>query len=324
MNLLKDISILILAHSRSDKFANCIKKAYNSGIRKIYLSIDGPRNLSDLQEQKLIEKEFYKYSNDCDLYLNKLDKNYGCRDGHIFALDWFFSQVEYGIIIEDDLYLSANCLLTFSKLLKKYHKSKDIMSLSSYNEFAKTNPRRLIIAPIWRGWGWATWADKWIIHKNFISKARKLSMFKLLKFLPRNLRNVQTVEIIKSVHLNYVKAYDYEFNFSHLALGFSSLTISGINMNNIGFDEFATHCFDKNEFPFLNEYKDEEININLIDHMTSADSKYTMERCGFIQNKKNNYFEITYQKLMILFSSFIFFLRRIKRIFINKPGFKIF
>ena len=324
MNLLNDVSILILAHSRADKFSNCIKKVYNSGIRKIYLSLDGPRNSRDVFQQEFIENEFYKYSNNCELFLNKLDKNYGCRDALIFALDWFFSQEEYGIIIEDDLFLSDNCLLTFSKLLKKYQKSKNIMSLSSYNEFVEENPTRLIKSPVWRGWGWATWSDKWLIHKEFISKTRKLSMNKLIKLLPENLRNPKNVAIVKSVHLNYLKAYDYEFNFTHLALGYSSLTLSGINMNNVGFDKDATFCFDKNRFPFLKKFKDQEVNINIIDKMDYLQTKSTLNEVGFIPKSKITFLGNLFQRLNIFKYSFIFFLRRIKRVFINKSGFNIF
>ena len=46
----EELPILILAHSRADKFSNCIKKIYDFGIRNIYLSIDGPRNDRDFNQ----------------------------------------------------------------------------------------------------------------------------------------------------------------------------------------------------------------------------------------------------------------------------------
>ena len=324
MSSIQDLPALILAHSRADKFVNCIKRVYEYGIRKIYLSLDGPRNKIDKREQKIILDECEKYKEKCSLKINMLDKNYGCRDGHIFALDWFFEQEDYGIILEDDLYLSKNCILTFSKLLKNYQGSRDIMSLSSYNEFVAEEPRRLLVSPVWRGWGWATWSDKWIIHKEFIAKARKQSMYKLIKYLPESLRTPKNVETVKAVHLNYLKAYDYEFNFTHLALGYSSLAISGINMNNIGFDKYATHCFESDNFPFLKNFKDKDINIDLIDNLDDFQKKSTLGEVGFIEKRKTFLSKKFCQKLIIFTYSFIFFLRRIKRIFIKKPGFNLF
>ncbi len=324
MGELESLPVLILAHSRADKFIQCISKVYNFGVRNIYLSIDGPRNKKDSMQQDLILNECENYKNKCNLSINMLDRNYGCRDGHILALDWFFNNVDIGVILEDDLYLSKNCIFTFYKLLQDYQGSKNIMSLSSYNEFVEEYPRRLIISPVWRGWGWATWADKWFIHKKFISKTRKLSMFNLIKYLPENLRNPKNVEIVKSVHLNYLKAYDYEFNFTHLALGYSSLAISGVNMNNIGFDEYATHCFESDHFPFLKNFKDKYVNIDLIDHLNDFQKKSTLGEVGFIEKRKNFLSKNFFQKLIIFTYSFIFFLRRVKRIFIKKSGFNLF
>tara|TARA_B100000212_G_scaffold279303_1_gene219077 strand:+ start:19690 stop:20667 length:978 start_codon:yes stop_codon:yes gene_type:complete len=324
MSSIQDLPVLILAHSRADKFVKCISRIYEYGIRKIYLSLDGPRNKIDSSQQKLMLEECEKYKNQCSLKINMLDKNYGCRDGHIFALDWFFDKEDYGIILEDDLYLSKNCILTFSDLLKKYDGSKNIMSLSSYNEFVREEPRRLVISPVWRGWGWATWAEKWKIHKEFIVKARKQSMYKLIKYLPESLRTPKNIQTIKAVHLNYLKAYDYEFNFTHLALQYSSLTISGINMNNVGFDKYATHCFDKDNFPYLEKFKDHEVDINLIDNMDNSQTKATLQVVGFDYKNNGIISKEIFQKLIIFSYAFIFLLRKIKRLFINKSGFNIF
>lgn len=318
----EQLPVLILAHSRAEKFNNCLKRIYDFGIRNIYLSIDGPRNNRDLYQQKIIIQNFNKFQKKCDLKLNKLEKNYGCRDGIIFALDWFFKNEKYGVILEEDLFLSNNCLLSFAKLLCEYKNDKNVMSLSSYNEFVTRNDRGIFFSPVYRGWGWATWRDKWQLHKSFITKTRKLSMYKLLKYLPDNMRNARNVHLIKAVHLNYLKAYDYEFNFSHLAMRCNSLTMSGINMNNLGFDEFATHCFDKEQFPFFSEYKDLEIDTSLVHEIYDSELENTLNRTGFYFNKKNNFYFHSYQKVLIFWHSIVFLLRRIKRIFIKEPGFK--
>ena len=44
-------------------------------------------------------------------------------------------------------------------------------------------------------------------------------------------------------------------SISAIAMGCKSLTLSGLNMDNIGFDEFATHCFDKEQFPSFQNIK---------------------------------------------------------------------
>ena len=50
------------------------------------------------------------------------------------------------------------------------------------------------------------------------------------------------LDMLKLVNWDY-DTWDYEFNFTHLALSKYSLTITGQNSLNIGFDSEATHHF---------------------------------------------------------------------------------
>ncbi len=321
---INNLPVLILAHSRADKFANCIKNIYEFGIRNIYVFIDGPRNQKDSSQQKMIMEEYYKYSNKCNLKINKLDKNLGNRDAVNYAVNWLFRNESYGVILEDDLYLSSNCFLAFSKLLKKYRLDTNIMSLSSHSPFIDKEKAGIFFSPVFTSWGWATWKNKWEEHQNFINKYRKKSMHKLFNLLPKKYRNKEIIEIVKSCQLRYLDAFDYEYNFTHLALGYSSITITGINMFNFGFDEAAAFCKDKSKFPFIDRYLDQEIDISKIYRINDIELLKTLKMAGVnTNNKYNNKFFIT-QKLLIILSSFIFLLRRIKRIFIKKPGFNIF
>ena len=90
MSIINELPVLILAHSRADKFALCIKKIYEFGIRNIYIFIDVPRNESDSYQQKMIIEEYYKYLDKCDLKVNKLDQNLGNRDAVNFAVNWLW------------------------------------------------------------------------------------------------------------------------------------------------------------------------------------------------------------------------------------------
>ena len=107
---INNLPVLIIAHSRADKFKLCIKKIYGYGIRKIYLSIDGPRHEGDSIQQKLIIDEFYKYSENCELKLNKLDKNYGNRYVVNLALIWLFNLINLINLISNS---NRHFLLTY-------------------------------------------------------------------------------------------------------------------------------------------------------------------------------------------------------------------
>ena len=67
------------------------------------------------------------------------------------------------------------------------------------------------------------------MHQQLIKKNRKKSMHKLAKLLPQKYRHHKTLELLKSTHLKFINSYDYEYNFSHLVLGYSSLTIMQVD-----------------------------------------------------------------------------------------------
>ena len=60
--LIKDTPILILAFNRDKKFNSCLENIYKFGFRKIYVSLDGPRNGDDQDKQKVITKICKNYS----------------------------------------------------------------------------------------------------------------------------------------------------------------------------------------------------------------------------------------------------------------------
>ena len=52
MSVIKDLPVLILGYNRLEKFKRCIKTVKKQGIKKVYVSIDGPKNDYDLEVQK--------------------------------------------------------------------------------------------------------------------------------------------------------------------------------------------------------------------------------------------------------------------------------
>ena len=57
-------------------------------------------------------------------------------------------------------------------LLEEHFLNKNIMSLSSFNEFTNKKIESLYKIPVWRSWGWATWAERWKMHIEFSNKIK--------------------------------------------------------------------------------------------------------------------------------------------------------
>ena len=315
MDNIKELPILILGYNRFDKFTRCIKTLKEKGIKKIYVSIDGPKNDFDKESQEKIINFCSNSKLGLNIKLKKLDKNYGCRLGPIKGISWFFEENKYGVIFDDDVIVSRKCLKAFLILLKKHFFNENIMSISSFNEFTSKRVESIYEIPVWRSWGWATWANKWKMHLEFSNSIKDFNIWEIYNLLPKEFRLIETAELLKSCQLNLMDAWDYEFNFSHIVNKKKSLTIGGINNYVYGFDDSATHT--KNIENIEIDFKlfcEREIDTSKIIKLKMIDEIFTLRKCGFSLSKKKNIFSSTIDLSKSRIYSFIFYLRIIKRI----------
>ncbi len=319
MGSIKNLPVLILGYNRFDKFSRCINTLYEQGIKKVYVSIDGPLNVYDRKAQENIRNFCKSNSLDLDIKLKILSKNYGCRNGPINGISWFFEENKYGVILEDDVILSKNCIEIFSFLLEENLLNRNIMSLSSFNEFTNKNIESLYSISVWRSWGWASWADRWKMHIEFSKKIKNFSIFQLYNLLPEELRKIETAELIKSCQINMMDAWDYEFNFTHLVNKKKSLTLGGINNYVYGFDSSATHTSNIENIGIdFSLFKEREINKEKVLKIDKVHDIATLEKCGFSNSINRNKIYLLRDILKGIYYLFIFYLRKIKRnIYIN-------
>ncbi len=315
MGIIKNLPVLILGYNRYDKFTRCITTLKEQGIKKIFVSLDGPKNDFDKEIQAKIINFCLNGQLELDIKLKKLDKNYGCRMGPINGITWFFKENKYGVIFEDDVIISKKCIEIFSVLLEKNLSNDNVMSISSFNEFTNKRIESIYELPVWRSWGWASWAEKWEMHLKFANSIRYLNIWQIYNLLPDEFRFIETAELIKSCQLNLMDAWDYEFNFSHIVNKKKSITVGGINNYVYGFDESATHTKKIENIGIdFKLFCEREVDISKIKKLKKIDEIDTLKKCGFTTSKKKNNFSITLDFLKSRIYSFIFYLRMIKRI----------
>ena len=315
MESLNDLPVLILTYNRFDKFKKCLNTIINQGIRRVFISIDGPKNEFDILNQKKIIKYCSKNQINVNFKINQLKKNYGCRNGPLKGITWFFKQNEYGVVLEDDVIISQKCIETFSFLLIKYLDSKKYMSISSFNEYTNKNVENIYSFPVWRSWGWASWANKWEYHIQFSKKIMDLNMWEIYKLLPKNYKSINTAKLVKACQLDLLDAWDYEFNFTHVVNKKSSLTIGGINTLVYGFDKSATHTINLESIGIdFQLFCERKLNIYKLKQISSINKVLVLKKCGFFyQDNSQKYFHVL-NFLGYFYHSLIFRLRIIKRI----------
>lgn len=149
--------------------------------RKIYISIDGPKNkLDQFRIKKVIDltkniewkcKKIYK--------LNK--KNFGCKDSVSSAIEWFFKNEKYGVILEDDTLPSKHFLDFSEKFLVKYINNSKISMITGFNPLnvsTKNDELSFFLSHHYPIWGWATWARAWRGYKKELTNKDLKIFFK--------------------------------------------------------------------------------------------------------------------------------------------------
>ncbi len=133
-------------------------------IRKIkpkylFVAADGPRkNRSDDAENCEAARKVVDENVDWPCEVKKLyrNENLGCKLAVSGAIDWFFSNVEMGIILEDDCLPDLSFFKYCEELLNKYLGDNNVMMVSGFNYLGQFcfSRNSYIYSNIGSIWGW--------------------------------------------------------------------------------------------------------------------------------------------------------------------------
>ncbi len=120
-----ETAILFLIFDRpklAERVFNAIRKA---APVKLFIAADAPRkdNIEQVQRCRQTRKIVKKVDWDCEVKTLFREDNLGCRKAVSSAIDWFFDNVEEGIILEDDI-LPADSFFWFCQELLRYYREQ--------------------------------------------------------------------------------------------------------------------------------------------------------------------------------------------------------
>jgi hypothetical protein len=130
------MSVLVLAFNRPQLVRQLLRTLPRHEISSIYISIDGPRNSIDAEKADEIVGIAEEFSRTNSVKVRRGKNNLGCRLGVIAGLDWFFNEVEEGLILEDDC-LPEIELFEFLYCNKYKLESGEVAMISAHNPLGK-------------------------------------------------------------------------------------------------------------------------------------------------------------------------------------------
>lgn len=243
---MKENNVLILGFNRSDLFEELLDQLNQLEHTRIWVACDGPRNghTSDIEQIRQIRLSCRRNriaTENCQF----LETNHGVRNGVMRGISWFFENVSQGVIIEDDVRINLGYLRLMFRLLESYKESRNVFSISSHSGLSEDTQLtvgsiELVLSPVCRVWGWATWSDRWKTHLCACSGFADLTPYSLWnRFKDKGVSARDSIMVHEAY--KHKVTWDYELNFSHRALGVYSICPLYDFSYNKGFRSDATH-----------------------------------------------------------------------------------
>lgn len=187
---------------------------------------------------------------ECEIKTLFRDKNLGCGIAVSSAISWFFEQVEYGIILEDDC-LPDISFFHFSKELLHKFKDEESLMLISGNNFLNDRYKphcSYYFSQYPLIWGWASWKRAWSKYDYEMSNYNFFVENQLNRVFQTACQRKYFKSKLNKVIQGNINTWDYQWHYSILKNGGMCITPSVNMVENIGLQNNSTHIFLKDSF----------------------------------------------------------------------------
>lgn len=156
--------ILMVTFKRPDETREVIRKIREAAPERLFVFVDAARNPQEVdlvsQVVDVVRKEV---SWECDLQVLQNDVNRGMTNAFKQAIDWFFSHVSEGVVLEDDCVPGDDFLPYCGELLDRYREDPRVLAIMGDNAAVGKilGKSSYAFVPDFSVWGWATWKRAW-------------------------------------------------------------------------------------------------------------------------------------------------------------------
>ena len=259
------VPILLITFNRPDHVRRVLSAIREQQPHELFVFQDGAREGNDSDQEKCaavrdVVKELVDW--DCNLHTYYSDRNLGCGAGPMTGIDWFFSQVEEGIVMEDDCLPHPDFFGYCEEVLERYRDDEKVRFINStlYDNRWKCEASydfsHYMVTGAWAGWK-RTWQGFDLDLKGMNATAFR----KHVLHLTGNRGEANWwYAIVKEIQQDERKKSYWDFQMQIHLFKDGALTIHPkVNLvSNIGFDGAGTHTLsnydqrgDRPVFPIL-------------------------------------------------------------------------
>jgi hypothetical protein len=239
--------ILLMVFNRPEQTARVIERILRVRPKKLFVSADGPRENNEQDAARCSTVRALVDSLPPEIEVQKLyrAKNLGCKRSGVEALEWYFSQVEQGIVLEDDCLPDPSFFSFCEAALERYREEERVMIVSGHNPFgAFPRGTDIFMSKYPFIWGWASWRRAWKHYKSEIAGWDTGDGSRQIRTWLRSQHAVDFWRRAFRGAAEGAEVWDYQLNYAmYMRNAFAA--VSGRNLvANIGFGPDAIHTKD--------------------------------------------------------------------------------
>lgn len=242
-------AVLLIAWRRPDTTRQVLEALRIARPARLFVAVDGPDDEARPGEQDAVAATIATIEAGvdwpCDLRRRYSSENLGCRRGVRSAIDWFFSEVEEGIILEDDCVPGTEFFDYCAELLERYRQDPRVLCISGTNvaDVRPTRGRSYGYVRYPQIWGWATWRRAWDLYDRDLDRyaaARGDGSWE--RAVPDPFQREVFSRILDRLRTTgEPDTWDYQWAATVLLEGGLSIHPMANLVRNVGFGDGATH-----------------------------------------------------------------------------------
>lgn len=224
------------------------KKVFEAIIKyqplELYVAADGPRANKPGEKEKCEEARKITEKIDWPCKVKRLyrDKNLGCKYAVSGAVEWFFQNVEEGIILEDDCLPNQSFFSFCEKMLEMYKDNESVMHISGSSflpdKFLSEDGYFFSKYPLI--WGWASWRRAWAKYRVSLEDWRQEINSQIFQNLGK-IEKLYWANNFELVRRGILNTWDYQWVYTLFKNEGIAINSEQNMIENIGFRENATH-----------------------------------------------------------------------------------
>lgn len=239
-----DIPVLVMGFNRPELLECCLHSLQEQGVQNLFIALDGPRTEAEKSRCDEVLEMAKRFQNSNSVRILTRSKNLGCYLGVISNLDWFFSEVDFGIVIEDDCTVTQEFfqdVRNFQSRISDYAR-ENVGMITAHNPFGKSDAAFQTEYSLIQGWA--------ISSKVWGHARPQLLDFTFPSLKPATDRpfweNLYWWSNATRAKIGGVDTWDGAFSYAMYSLRLKCLVPVQNQITNFGFGLEATHTKDPN------------------------------------------------------------------------------